>query len=106
MQMTYRQLGRSGLTVSAVGLGTMTWGRDTDEHEARAQLAAFVEAGGNLIDTASGYTDGDSERLIGTLLDDVVARDEMVVATKAGIARRGRERGVRHGRPFDRRAAL
>ncbi len=70
----------------------MTWGRDTDEHEARDQLIAFAEAGGTLVDTAAGYTDGDSERLIGTLIGDVVARDEVVLATKAGISRRGGER--------------
>ena len=43
----------------------MTWGRDTDEHEARDQLTAFVEAGGNLLDTADVYADGDSEELLG-----------------------------------------
>ena len=53
---------------------------------------AFVEAGGTLVDTAAGYTDGDSERLIGSLLGDVCARDDLVIATKAGISRRGRER--------------
>jgi aryl-alcohol dehydrogenase-like predicted oxidoreductase len=70
----------------------MTWGRDTDEHEARDQLIAFAEAGGTLVDTAAGYTDGDSESLIGRLIGDVVARDEIVVATKAGISRRTGER--------------
>lgn len=98
--MQLRALGNTGLKVSRLGLGTMTWGRDTDEHEARAQLVAYVEAGGNLIDTASGYTDGDSERLVGSLLGDVIARDEMVVATKAGIARRGRERVTDCSRGF------
>ncbi|MEO5651444.1 MAG: aldo/keto reductase [Marmoricola sp.] len=90
--MRKRSLGSTGLSVSRLGLGTMTWGRDTDEHEAREQLVAFVEAGGTLLDTAAGYTDGDSERLIGTLLGDVVPRDEIVLATKAGISRRGSER--------------
>ncbi len=90
--MQQRLLGATGLSVSRLGLGTMTWGRDTDEHEAREQLAAFVEAGGNLVDTAAGYTDGDSERLIGSLLGDVCERDEVVLATKAGISRRGRDR--------------
>jgi aryl-alcohol dehydrogenase-like predicted oxidoreductase len=90
--MQQRSLGSSGLAVSRLGLGTMTWGRDTDEHEAREQLIAFVEAGGTLVDTAAGYTDGDSERLIGTLIGDVCDRDEIVLATKAGISRRGRER--------------
>ena len=90
--MLRRTLGATGLRVSRLGLGTMTWGRDTDEHEARDQLIAFAEAGGTLVDTAAGYTDGDSERLIGSLIGDVVARDEIVLATKAGISRRSGER--------------
>jgi aryl-alcohol dehydrogenase-like predicted oxidoreductase len=90
--MQQRFLGATGLSVSRLGLGTMTWGRDTDEHEAREQLVAFVEAGGTLVDTAAGYTDGDSERLIGSLIGDVCGRDDLVLATKAGIGRRGGER--------------
>jgi aryl-alcohol dehydrogenase-like predicted oxidoreductase len=86
--MQQRSLGATGLKVSRLGLGTMTWGRDTDEHEARDQLIAFAEAGGTLVDTAAGYGDGASEELIGTLIGDVVARDEVVLATKAGIHRR------------------
>lgn len=88
--MQQRRVGTTGLTVSRLALGTMTWGRDTDEHEARDQLTAYVEAGGTLLDTAAGYGNGASEELIGSLLGDVVARDELVIATKAGItARRG-----------------
>jgi aryl-alcohol dehydrogenase-like predicted oxidoreductase len=90
--MQQRYLGRTGLKVSRLGLGTLTWGRDTDEHEARDQLGAFVEAGGTLLDTAAGYGDGASEELIGSLLGDVVAREDVVLATKAGISR---ARGVR-----------
>lgn len=90
--MQQRSLGATGLKVSRLGLGTMTWGRDTDEHEARDQLIAFAEAGGTLIDTAAGYGDGASEELIGTLIGDVVGRDEIVLATKAGISRRSGER--------------
>ena len=90
--MQQRSLGATGLKVSRLGLGTMTWGRDTDEHEARDQLIAFAEAGGTLVDTAAGYGDGASEELIGTLIGDVVARDEVVLATKAGISRRTGER--------------
>jgi aryl-alcohol dehydrogenase-like predicted oxidoreductase len=86
--MQQRALGATGLKVSRLGLGTMTWGRDTDEHEARDQLIGFAEAGGTLIDTAAGYGDGASEELIGTLIGDVVGRDEIVLATKAGISRR------------------
>jgi aryl-alcohol dehydrogenase-like predicted oxidoreductase len=90
--MHQRSVGRTGLKVSRLGLGTMTWGRDTDEHEAREQLISFTEAGGTLVDTAAGYADGDSERLLGTLIGDVVARDDIVLATKAGISRRTGER--------------
>jgi aryl-alcohol dehydrogenase-like predicted oxidoreductase len=90
--MQQRSLGSTGLKVSRLGLGTMTWGRDTDEHEARDQLIAFAEAGGTLLDTAAGYGDGASEELIGTLIGDVVGRDEIVLATKAGISRRSGER--------------
>jgi aryl-alcohol dehydrogenase-like predicted oxidoreductase len=86
--MQQRRVGTTGLTVSRLGLGTMTWGRDTDEHEARDQLIAFAEAGGTLVDTAAGYGNGASEELIGTLIGDVVARDEVVLATKAGISAR------------------
>jgi aryl-alcohol dehydrogenase-like predicted oxidoreductase len=90
--MQQRYLGRTGLKVSRLGLGTLTWGRDTDEHEARDQLVAFTEAGGTLVDTAAGYGDGASEELIGSLIGDVVARDDVVIATKAGI---DRSRGAR-----------
>jgi aryl-alcohol dehydrogenase-like predicted oxidoreductase len=90
--MQQRSLGATGLKVSRLGLGTMTWGRDTDEHEARDQLIAFAEAGGTLVDTAAGYGDGASEELIATLLGDVVARADVVLATKAGISRRTGER--------------
>ena len=58
--MQKRAVGRTGLKVSRLGLGTMTWGRDTDEHEAREQLISVLDAGGTLIDTAAGYTDGAS----------------------------------------------
>jgi len=92
--MQQRYVGSSGLRVSRLGLGTMTWGKDTDEHEARDQLIAFCEAGGTLVDTAAGYTDGRSEELIGSLVGDVVRRDDVVLATKAGIWRRGGERAT------------
>jgi len=90
--MQQRAVGATGLTVSRLGLGTMSWGRETDEHEARDQLIAFAEAGGTLVDTAAGYADGASEELIGRLVGDVVARDEIVIATKGGISRRSGER--------------
>ena len=91
--MQQRALGSTGLKVSRLGLGTATWGRDTDEHEARDQLVAFTEAGGTLVDTSASYGSGASEELLGSLIGDVVARDEVVVATKAGVrfSRSGRQ---------------
>jgi aryl-alcohol dehydrogenase-like predicted oxidoreductase len=65
----------------------MTWGRDTDADEAATQLMAFADAGGTLVDTADVYSEGEAERLLGTLLDEVVPRDELVLASKA-VARR------------------
>ncbi|MGI8538070.1 MAG: aldo/keto reductase [Mycobacteriales bacterium] len=97
--MKQRHLGRSGLVVSRLALGTMTWGGDTDEDDAAAQLLAFREAGGTLVDTADVYAGGDSERVLGRLLADVVPRDEVLVATKAcgetgpGPMGRGTSRG-------------
>ncbi|MEU9617381.1 aldo/keto reductase, partial [Streptomyces sp. NPDC048209] len=82
--MEMRRLGRTGLQVSRLGLGTMTWGRDTDEHEAAEQLKEFVDAGGNLIDTADVYADGGAEYLISRLTEGLVPRSELVIATKAG----------------------
>ncbi|WP_055482085.1 aldo/keto reductase [Sphaerimonospora mesophila] len=81
--MDQRLVGRSGLSVSRIGLGTMTWARDTSAEEATAQLTAFADAGGTLIDTADVYGEGDAERLIGTLIRDVVPRSDLVIATKA-----------------------
>src|SRR4051794_36074613 len=92
--MEQRRLGRSGLKVGRLALGTMTWGRDTDEHEAKDQLTAFVQAGGTLLDTAAGYGDGASETLVGQLLRSAVDREQLVLATKAGISRRTGERVV------------
>jgi aryl-alcohol dehydrogenase-like predicted oxidoreductase len=83
--MEQRQLGRTGLRVSHLGLGTLTWSRDTDEHEAREQLRDFVDAGGTLLDTSASYADGGAEELIGSLLGDVVAREDVVLCTKAGV---------------------
>jgi len=70
----------------------MTWGNQTDEHEAREQLTAFVDAGGTLLDTAHTYAGGASEELLGRLLGTVVPRGDVVVATKAGV---GMRRGSR-----------
>ena len=98
--MEKRRAGKTGLDISRLGLGTMTWGRDTDEHEAADQCRAYIEAGGNFIDTAATYGDGDSERVIGGLIGTLFNRDEIVLATKAGLSCVDGERKVdasRHG---------
>lgn len=83
--MRQRYLGNSGLRVSRLGLGTQVWGTEITEDEARLQLKSFVAAGGTVIDTAASYTEGVSESIIGRLLNDVVARQDMVIITKAGV---------------------
>ncbi len=85
--MEERLLGGTGLRVSSLGLGTMTWGRDTDEHEAAELLRTFVDAGGTFVDTAATYADGATEELIGSLLGSVVDRSDLTLCSKAGIRR-------------------
>ncbi|GAA2335406.1 aldo/keto reductase [Streptomyces caniferus] len=82
--MEHRHLGRTGLRVSRLGLGTLNWARDTDEQEAADQLKAFWEAGGTLVDTADIYADGGAEYLLGRLTEGLVPREDLVIATKAG----------------------
>ncbi len=79
--MESRRVGRSGLDVSRIALGTMTWGRDTDADAAAAQLEAFVSAGGTLVDTANVYGEGDAETILGALVPDVVPRSSVLLAT-------------------------
>ncbi|TXS51275.1 aldo/keto reductase [Streptomyces sp. t39] len=85
--MEQRHLGRTGLRVSRIGLGTLTWGRDTDEHDAAEQLKAFWEAGGTLVDTADVYSGGEAEYVLGQLVERLVPRQDLVIATKAGSVR-------------------
>jgi aryl-alcohol dehydrogenase-like predicted oxidoreductase len=80
-------LGVTGTVVSTVALGTMTFGTETDEAGAHAQLDRYVEAGGNLVDTADVYSSGVSERIIGHwLAARAGARDQIVLATKGRFA--------------------
>jgi aryl-alcohol dehydrogenase-like predicted oxidoreductase len=96
--MQQRPLGRSGLAVSRLALGTMTWGRDTDPDDAAAQLKAFLDAGGTLLDTADVYADGEAEGVLGALLGQLVPRDELLIATKAGLRPdQGRRRDASRG---------
>jgi aryl-alcohol dehydrogenase-like predicted oxidoreductase len=81
--MEYRLLGSSGCAVSALALGTLTFGNETDEVGSFAQLDRFTEAGGNLIDTADVYADGRSEEIIGRWLAARPGmRGQVVLATK------------------------
>ncbi|MGB6049237.1 MAG: aldo/keto reductase, partial [Rhodococcus sp. (in: high G+C Gram-positive bacteria)] len=72
--MKQRSVGSSGLRVSRLGLGTLGWGSGTDGDDAAAQLAAFAEAGGTLIDTSPAYGEGRAQRVLAEVLDDVVPR--------------------------------
>ena len=96
--MEMRRAGKSGLTLSRLGLGTMTWGRDTDTHEAADQCRAYIDAGGNFLDTSPTYGDGDSERVIGGMIGTLFQREDVVIATKAGIQLVGGERVVNNSR--------
>jgi aryl-alcohol dehydrogenase-like predicted oxidoreductase len=82
----YYTLGRSGLRVSRLALGTMTfgteWGWGSEESAARAIFDRYVDTGGNFIDTADGYTGGTSERLVGKFVREGGLRDRVVIATK------------------------
>lgn len=85
---TFRTLGRSGLAVSPLALGTMTFGAQrwgADEAGSRAIFDAYVEAGGNFIDTADVYSGGASEELLGRFIRERRLRERLVVGTKAGF---------------------
>lgn len=88
--MERARVGSSGLEVSRLALGTMTWSRDTGADEAGQQLDAFLDAGGTLVDTAASYADGGSEALIGSLLGASISRSDVQICTKAGIRRTAR----------------
>ncbi|CAG7645618.1 aldo/keto reductase [Actinacidiphila bryophytorum] len=105
--MEYRNLGRSGCAVSALCLGTMTFGSESDEKTAFAQLDRFVEAGGTFIDTADVYSGGRSEEIVGRWIADRPAdvTEQVVIATKgrfpmgpgpndAGLSRRHLDRAL------------
>ena len=82
--MNYKLLGKSGLRVSELSLGTMTfgeeWGWGSTKAESRKIFDAYAEAGGNFLDTADGYTDGTSEKMVGEFVK--ADRERFVIATK------------------------
>lgn len=86
----YRTLGNSGLAVSPLALGTMTFGAGrwgTGEKTSRGVFNAYVEAGGNFVDTADVYSAGQSEEMLGSFLAESGLRDTLVIATKSGFSR-------------------
>ncbi|HET8761632.1 MAG TPA: aldo/keto reductase [Nitrospiria bacterium] len=78
----YRTLGRTGLRVSPLGLGVMTYGWGADKQAARAMFDLYRERGGNFFDTADVYTGGQSETWLGEFVHEARVRDEVVIATK------------------------
>jgi aryl-alcohol dehydrogenase-like predicted oxidoreductase len=85
----YRTLGRSGLVVSPLALGTMTFGTarwGLNQADSAAVFDAYVDAGGNFVDTADVYSAGRSEEMLGSFVADRKLRDQIVIATKAGFA--------------------
>lgn len=85
----YRTLGRSGLAVSPFALGTMTFGTarwGTGEGTSRAVFDAYIDAGGNFVDTADVYSGGRSEEMLGTFVAERGLRESVVIATKAGFS--------------------
>src|SRR3954464_10877471 len=94
--MEYRTLGRSGCAVSTLCLGTMTFGHESDEKVAHAQLDMFAEAGGTLVDTADVYSAGESERIIGRWFASRSAEvtEPIVLATKGRFPMAGDPNGL------------
>jgi aryl-alcohol dehydrogenase-like predicted oxidoreductase len=81
----YVTLGRSGLRISPLSLGTMTFGNNrwgSDDAEARRIFDRYVQDGGNFIDTADGYAEGKSEQIVGRFVAEAKLRDRLVIATK------------------------
>lgn len=108
--MNYKKLGRTGVKVSPLCLGTMQWGWTTDEQSAFAVMDAFVEAGGNFIDTADIYSSwaknnpgGVSEEIIGRWMKERGNRSQVVLATKlrGPMGKGPNEQGLSRKRVFD-----
>lgn len=99
---TYYLLGRSGLRVSPLALGTMTFGADgwgADEDVSRAMFRHYLDAGGNFVDTANRYALGRSEELLGAFIEETNSRDRVVLATKfTGPVAPGDPNAVGNGR--------
>lgn len=82
--MKHTFLGGSGLRMGSLGLGTLTWGRDTDVEDATKMVAALLDHGGTTIDVSPVYGDGLAQQVLGSIFDGGVDRSEMVVIAHAG----------------------
>jgi len=71
--------------VSRIGLGTMTWGDDTDLEAATDQLVTFVDAGGSLVETCDAYADGAAQEILGEVMTDSVPREDVVISARGGL---------------------
>jgi len=108
--MQYRKLGRTGLDVSTIGLGCMSYGTPgagnhewtLDEETSRPFIKQALDAGINFFDTANVYSDGTSEEILGRALADMADRDELVIGTKV----HGRMRPGPNGAGLSRKAIL
>ena len=88
-------MGRSGLRVSRLGLGTLTWGTATDEHDAADLLRVFRDAGGTLIETSPAYGDGAAESLLGKLFSSSLSRRDIVLSVRTHTSGSGSVRSRR-----------
>lgn len=102
--METRVLGQSGSSVSVFGLGTMTFGAESDETASRAILDRYMDAGGSFIDTADVYSQGVSEEIIGSWMRSRGNRDDVVIATKGRFAMGDRPEDRGAGRAYLNRA--
>lgn len=84
--MKRNNLGQSGLRVAPIGLGTLTWGQDTELADAQRMLTTLLDSGGNLVDISPMYGKGFAEEILGECLDGIVDRDDVVIAAHAGIS--------------------
>lgn len=87
--MRKRKLGTVGALLSSIGLGTLTWGRDTPAEEAGKQLDIFLDAGGTVIDSSPYFGGGTAETVLGELLRASVDRDSLHITSRAGLGDNG-----------------
>jgi len=80
--MNYKYLGRTGLRISGISLGTQTFGWNTNESDAHAMMDFYIERGGNYLDTADSYNDGESERILGSWLAARNNHADVIIGTK------------------------